>query len=102
MVARVGSKAVSFKVAAHIVILRKARGWSQRDLSEKLTEHGFLINSANVSKLEASIRSITIDEAVAVAAAFDIPLDDLVSGACSTCRSEPPAGFRCKSCGAEG
>ncbi|MFD8556650.1 multiprotein-bridging factor 1 family protein [Streptosporangium canum] len=59
--------------------LRQARGWSQEELAERLTSLGLQFHQTQIGKLEAGGRPIRLNEASALAAAFDIPLPNLIS-----------------------
>jgi transcriptional regulator with XRE-family HTH domain len=94
--------ATSRQVSTRLSRLRKARGWSQRDLAEKLAEHGYQMAQSNVTRMENGERkTFSVDLVVLLADIFGISLDELVNQHCSTCEGSPPAGFKCQSCGAE-
>jgi transcriptional regulator with XRE-family HTH domain len=50
---------------------RKRRGWSQRDLAERLGEVGMDIHATGITRLERGERAIRFDEFVALCQAFD-------------------------------
>lgn len=57
--------------------LRRQRGWSQERLAHRMRLHGFAMHQTTVAKLEAGDRPIRLAEAVALAAAFDVPFEAL-------------------------
>ncbi|MEU4225818.1 helix-turn-helix transcriptional regulator [Nonomuraea sp. NPDC026600] len=92
----------SRRIGLRMRALRHSRGWSQVELAERLSANGFAAHPTTVTRMESGSRQIiSIDAALAVAATFEVPLDDLISDECLTCKGSPPAGFRCQNCGAE-
>lgn len=60
--------------------LREERGWSQDQLANMLHDKGFdWLIKTTISKIEAGKRNVRIDEAVAIADLFQLPLDVLLS-----------------------
>lgn len=56
-----------------------------------------------VSKMERGTRRIDVDDLVALAAAFGMRPEHLLTPwKCERCNGEPPDGFACRACGAEG
>lgn len=53
--------------------LRQERGWSLKDVVEKLAAEGFEMSVSNYSKLETAQKPIRIAEAAAVSAVFGLP-----------------------------
>lgn len=102
MVATARKTEISDRIIKRITTLREARGWTQQQTADRFTEHGFPMHRANLDRMLKGRRTITVDEAMSVANAFGISLEDLITGECEVCDSQPPAGFQCKSCGAEG
>ncbi len=60
-------------VAAGVRQMREDRGWSQKHLSQRLTEAGWPLHQTNVSKLEAARRPIRVTDLEALAEVFDVP-----------------------------
>ena len=54
--------------------LRTERGWTQEDLRRHLAELGWPLDQTTISNLELGRRPIRVGEAVALAAAFGLPL----------------------------
>jgi transcriptional regulator with XRE-family HTH domain len=55
---------------------RERRKWSQADVARKLTERGIdKIHHTTVAKVESGEREVKLDEAVAIADLFGLPLD---------------------------
>ncbi|WP_024801179.1 helix-turn-helix domain-containing protein [Nocardia sp. BMG51109] len=52
---------------------RRARGWSQDDLADKLNDLGFEMHQTTVAKIERGIRPLRVAEAVALAQIFGVP-----------------------------
>lgn len=57
---------------------REARGLSQGELVKLLEEHGVHIHPSAIAKIEASTRSVKLDEAAAVAEVLGLSLDALL------------------------
>ncbi len=91
------------RFAARQRILRRLRKLSCRALAEQLTAAGFPATRDMITGQELGrIKTITIDQLVATAKVFGVPVAELVSEErCSTCQDRPPAGFICASCGLE-
>jgi transcriptional regulator with XRE-family HTH domain len=92
--------------------VRRLRGWTQQELAAALGEVGVDLGEFAVTRLEKGKRSVSLDEAVAIAAVLGVtplhmlvPLDDsdvqLIGierpGRLCTARmvAEPPAGEHC-------
>jgi transcriptional regulator with XRE-family HTH domain len=58
---------------------RTRRGWKQSDLSIRVTELGHPLDRATVAKIERGERRVTLDDAVALAAALGFPLMSLLA-----------------------
>lgn len=58
---------------------RQARGVSQRALAEILTADGMTADASAVSRIEKGTRSVRLTEALTIARALDVDLDDLVA-----------------------
>jgi transcriptional regulator with XRE-family HTH domain len=57
--------------------LRRARGWTQDDLAERLTAAGFPIHQTTVAKMEGGTRPTNVGEIAALAELFDVPIGTL-------------------------
>ncbi len=68
------AKAPSKVLAGEVARLRRARGWSTERLSDRLRELGVLLHPTAITKLEKGDRGVSLDEAFALAAAFEVPL----------------------------
>ena len=56
-----------------VVRMRERRGWSQSELARRASEHlPRPLSQSAVSRIETGDRAVTIDEAHALAAAFDV------------------------------
>lgn len=53
---------------------RTRRGWSQAELAKRVTALGHALDKTALTKLEGGNRKVTLDDAVALAAALDVPL----------------------------
>jgi transcriptional regulator with XRE-family HTH domain len=67
-------------LAARIRALRLSAGWTQRDLSDRMSERGFGWFHTTASKVEAARRPIRVNEAAAIAELFGVTLADLLNG----------------------
>jgi transcriptional regulator with XRE-family HTH domain len=66
-------------LAGQISRYRRERGWSQRVLSNVLSERfDVKIDPATLARLETGQRRITVDEACMFAVALDVPLESLL------------------------
>jgi len=72
------SRNVESDIAAEIAALRAAREWTYQVLADKMAEFGYTIHPSAIQKVEAQGRRITVNELVAYAAAFDIPVARLL------------------------
>jgi transcriptional regulator with XRE-family HTH domain len=63
---------------------RKRRGWSQRDLAERLGEVGRDIHATGITRLERGERAIRFDEFVALCRAFDKTVVEVFSALAMT------------------
>jgi len=93
-VARIGRKARPGDLSAGAVFaqrlaeVRKARGWSQKQLAERMSEIGHPIHRVKLAKIEKErARSVTLEDVLALSYALDvsplymfIPLDDVGDG----------------------
>lgn len=72
-------------IARRLEILRQIRGLSQEQLAAKLSDYGVQMPQSSISKIEVPVktgkgkrRDITVDEAVALARALEVPLTYLM------------------------
>lgn len=54
-------------------ILRKERGWSQAELSERMAGYGFDLHQTTIAKLEAGTRPLRVAEMYALSHIFQMP-----------------------------
>lgn len=86
-------------LGARVLRERKRRGWSTRDLQHKAG----ISSPSLINRMERGIGKPGLFQAAQVAAAFGIPLDDLIAETfCQQCDGAPPAGFTCQACGSDG
>ena len=98
---RIGS--VGRAVAANVRHLRTAQGISTARLSKMLGEHGRPIQATGITRIEGLYRAVDADDLVALADIFGVsPAEMLTPFRCKACNGEPPAGFSCRICGADG
>lgn len=93
-------------VATHLRALRRERGWSAREVSERLTAAGWPITRASINQIEANardgklVRRVTVDDLMALAEVLGVdPASMLTAPACDACNGVPPGGFTCNQCG---
>lgn len=93
------------RFARNMAELRRRRRWSAAQLSEAVNTlvGTALLPRSVIANLETNRRAIvTVDEAYAIAAVFDVPLDKLIGDLdpeCTACKDQPPDGFACLACG---
>jgi len=62
-----------------LVDVRKALGFSsQARLAQRLTDLGYSMHETTLTRIERGTRKVTLDDAVAIAAALDVPLTALL------------------------
>lgn len=68
-------------LARRIAFERKSRNWSPGGLANLMTKAGAPMNQSAIWKIENGKprRRITVDEAIAFAKVFDVPLDELLT-----------------------
>jgi transcriptional regulator with XRE-family HTH domain len=95
-------------VGAHVHNLRTARGWSQRELERQTKAAGKPVGYLTVGRIERNrdperpAVAVIVDDLVALATVFGLKPEQLLTAPdCFTCMDKPPAGFACRSCGAE-
>lgn len=80
--------------------LREQRCWSYREVEERLSRAGRAIPALGLSAIEAGERHADVDDLVALAAVFDLGVEELLEppASCDTCHGAPPPGFMCMEC----
>jgi transcriptional regulator with XRE-family HTH domain len=58
--------------------LREARGWSQREVSERMKPFGYDWQQTTVARIEAATRPLRLNELLDLAALFSVSLTDLL------------------------
>ena len=67
------SRTAQAVIAGRVVALRQARGASQQDLADRLTEIGYpKLHRTALSKLEKCAQRITVEDLLALAVALDV------------------------------
>ncbi|MFB7745631.1 helix-turn-helix transcriptional regulator [Streptomyces sp. NPDC056132] len=68
-------------VAARVALEREVRGWSTTELADRVTKAGVKMNQTAVWRIEHGEprRRINLDEALAFARVFELPLEELMS-----------------------
>lgn len=62
-------------LADRVRLARTERGWSQADLAERMRAVGFSWHQTTVSRVEGRTQTISLNEAIALAAMFGLALD---------------------------
>lgn len=91
-------------VRRNIRRLREDRRWGYREVEERLSRAGRTISTLGLSAIDAGERHVDADDLVALAAVFDVTVEELLHppADCGTCHGAPPAGFVCMECGTSG
>jgi transcriptional regulator with XRE-family HTH domain len=90
-------------VRLNIRRLRQAQHMTTAEMAEKLASAGRPLLANGVTKVEKGGRRVDVDDLVAFAAALGVaPGQLLATFECAVCEGVPPAGFACRTCGAEG
>jgi transcriptional regulator with XRE-family HTH domain len=85
---------------ASMLRLRKERGWTQAQLADRW---GVATSVALHLESGKRGREFTVNEATALAAAFGVPLAEMMPPpSCSYCQDNPRPRTACLECGAEG
>jgi transcriptional regulator with XRE-family HTH domain len=81
---------------------REANGWTQMQLANKVSVFaGRPVDQATIARIEKGTRHISLDDAIHLANALSMRIEDLlVAVKCDTCKDLPPVGFICQACGA--
>jgi transcriptional regulator with XRE-family HTH domain len=101
--------AVSLIVANNITANRRRLGWRLADVSDRTEQAGKRVGVSTLSRIENGRDGhrtvvISVDDLVALAAAFDTSPENLLTERtpnCAACMDAPPPGFACRTCGAE-
>ena len=95
-------------VGAHVHALRTERGWSLREVGRQAGLAGKPIGYLTVGRIERNrdpaqpAVAVIVDDLVALATVFGLRPEQLLTPpGCFDCMDKPPAGFTCRSCGAE-
>lgn len=80
--------------------LRIQRGWSARELAERLTTAGHPVERSVITRGEIGLRpSITVARLYALAYVFQVdPVALLADPTCDACNDAPPTGYACLTC----
>lgn len=96
---------VSAALIAHMRRMRKRRGWTATQLAELVGSKGASWTANTVYNLETRQgATLTVDDVVVVAGAFELSIDAFISAAlncCPQCSGMPPVGYTCNTCGVE-
>lgn len=94
---------ISAIVAANIRQIRKLRRITQEEFIARMEESGESMLRGTLANIETGRRvSVTVDELAAFAAVLAVEPWSLTGPfVCPQCKSTPPAGFICATCGAE-
>lgn len=81
--------------------LRAYRGWSQEQLAREVTRRGYPVKRTLLAAIESGRkRGVSVDLAVALASALDVPVMVLLGlTPCLVCRGVPRLGPACEKCG---
>ncbi|MET8720033.1 helix-turn-helix domain-containing protein [Streptomyces misionensis] len=68
-------------IAARVALEREVRGWSTIELADRVSKAGVKMNQTAVWRIENGTprRRINVDEALAFARVFELPLEELMS-----------------------
>lgn len=58
--------------------LRKERDWSQEEVARRMSAHGFTWHQTTVGRTESAARPLRVNEAVALAVIFEVPVSQLL------------------------
>jgi len=76
--ALVAELAGEYQLASRLKTEREDRGWSQGELSRRMKQVGVDLNQSSISKIEASARSISVDELLGFSKTMNIPVMGLL------------------------
>jgi transcriptional regulator with XRE-family HTH domain len=75
----IGERAVSEVVGQTVSALRQAAGLTQAELAAAMREMGFPWHRQTVARIERGLRTLNVDELVALAAYFEMPVPALLA-----------------------
>jgi transcriptional regulator with XRE-family HTH domain len=102
MTTKPGNTDYSAMVMRHVRRMRKRRGWSAEHLAELVTATGEPIHRSTLAGMEiGKTKHVSVDQLVAFATVFGVPIETFLQRLCESCDGQPPTGFRCLACGAE-
>jgi transcriptional regulator with XRE-family HTH domain len=93
-------------VGARTHALRTTRGWSLREMERQTEAAGKPVHYQTIGRIERNRSheqpavAVIVDDPLAAAFGLN-PQDLLAAPNCFACMDKPPAGFACRSCGAE-
>lgn len=91
----------SSTVIRNMRIMRNARKWSARELSERLEAVGCSMGKHVIANMESGrAPEITVSRMSALAHVFEVDITEMLTEVCPACHGSPPAGFTCNACGA--
>lgn len=93
---RPGASPAVTRFGRRVAAERNRRGWTLAEVSAKSG-----VGVTIIGNLERGSQGCVLDSAIPLAAALEISLDGL-TGPCDRCGDNPPAGYACRTCGAEG
>jgi transcriptional regulator with XRE-family HTH domain len=99
------SASISREVIAKLRTLRQLQKMSAQKLADEVTTLGFPISRSVIANWENGKRqTIPVDFLVVAAKALGTTGEAILNEPvlCPHCKGEPPSGFVCKTCGAEG
>jgi transcriptional regulator with XRE-family HTH domain len=77
--------------AEQMRIQRDRRGWTQRQLADRLSKLGLAVHQTKIGKWESGERRITLDEALAISVALDVSPAHLIAGSYSDAGLREPS-----------
>ncbi|MGW2550689.1 helix-turn-helix domain-containing protein [Streptomyces sp. NPDC001635] len=91
-------------VRRNVIRLRERRGWTYRDVEERLAQAGRAIPTVELGWVEAGERPVDVDDLMALAVVFDLGVEELLQppADCANCHGAPPNGFMCMECETSG
>lgn len=95
---------IAARVVRELTALRRQRKISAQQLADRMTAAGYPINRSSIANLENGRREEISVGHLAIAAQI-LGADPAAilrrAAPCPRCANDPPAGFACKTCGAE-
>jgi transcriptional regulator with XRE-family HTH domain len=67
-------------VARSVKRARQLQNWNQQQLAHRLTELGLPTRQSTIARIETGKRGVSLDDAVALSVALDVPLVRLIAG----------------------